>query len=50
MQYYLVKDVQKCSDNGIVACWSDEHDSATVPVNDLTTDLFAGSDVVDINE
>ena len=52
MKYYLIDitEIDECSKNGIVACWSDDHNCAIVEVNEQSKLIFDGYEIVEICE
>ena len=48
---YLLKsnDIQTCSDNGAVACWSEKHNAPVTEVNEITGALFGDREKVEID-
>ncbi len=49
MLNYLISnsDIDICSAKDLVACWSDEHNSAITVVTEESTLLFSGNEQVD---
>lgn len=52
MEYYKisVEEVNKCSELGIVAIWSNEYECPVIVKNDLSTEHFGGHEIVIIVE